>query len=388
MNSSSPILINDLIMEILSRLPSKSVARFRCVSKPWASMLSSPYFKNLFSIRSSAKPRLLFAIENNGWNFFSLAMLENPYDQESNLVAAAEFHVNISPDIEPCDFIRHCSCAYASGLFYIHYCGFQGRPLIFNPVTGRYAILPYICREADSFFGFDPVDKQYKALFMDFSFSPSTNKSLTFGDGDIKYSKVTSSLRHDIASGGICINGVVYYFGDTTDCINDDHVVTPELVIVCFDVRSEKITFIEFEKIGELIDYKGKLALIYWGDDYAIKELHMWVLDDVEKKEWSKYAYTLTTDDKCFCRYVVGATASGDIVFSTKWCGPKELFYVYYFSPERNRLQRVEIKGFGEAASDNGFTVRTFVNHVEDLDVNDLKLLKSFHSPVPKLKYA
>ncbi|XP_019085401.1 PREDICTED: F-box protein At2g15640-like [Camelina sativa] len=321
MTSSSPISINDdLILEILSRLPSKSIARFRCLSKQWASMLSRK--------------------------------------------------------------------RYASGLFYLHGCGSQRRPLISNPITGRYAILPYLYsyRNLYVFFGFDPIDMQYKALRMAYPWDPNRHKTLTFGDGDMKWRKVKGSLRHEIKSEGICINGVLYYLGYTPNCFNDDHVVTSAWIIVCFDLRSEKITCIDVNRFGKLINYKGKLALIYLGkDSAAINELHMWVLDDVEKHEWSKHAYTLT-HDKLFRRHfrIAGATTWGEIVFSMHKYTPNKPFYVFYFNPEKNTLKRVEIKGFGEYSC----TVFTFVNHVEDLDVNDLKLLKSTHPPLTEPNYA
>ncbi|EFH60174.1 hypothetical protein ARALYDRAFT_899792 [Arabidopsis lyrata subsp. lyrata] len=280
----------------------------------------------------------------------------------------------------------------------------EARPVICNPITGRYAILPnrYTYRKAYSFFGFDPNDKQYKVLSMVYPSGPGDSKILTFGDGDLTWRKIKCPLRydrHDIKSEGICINGVLYYLGSPNDEISD-------YVIVCFDVRSEKFTFIDVERFCRLINYKGKLAVIYWEDDVdihelyyqegidvdkyveenleadAINELRLWILEDVEKQEWSKYAYTWT-DDKFFRRLVSigGVTASGEIVFSMRKYTTKQPFYVFYFNLERNTLQRVEIKGFGEAFKEN-CRVCTFVNHAEDLNVNDLKQLKSVHPPL------
>jgi len=160
-----------------------------------------------------------------------------------------------------------------------------------------------------------------------------------------------------------------------------------------------------------LINYKGKLAVIYWEDDVDIQELYykkgidveeyvennvnadatnelcVWILADVEKQEWSKHAYTWT-DEKFFRRLVsiAGVTASGEIVFSMRKCNPKQPFYVFYFNPERNSLQRVEIQGFGEAVT-KSCDVCTFVNHVEDLNVYDLKQLKSVHPPLVEPEY-
>ncbi|EFH53103.1 hypothetical protein ARALYDRAFT_346781 [Arabidopsis lyrata subsp. lyrata] len=201
----------------------------------------------------------------------------------------------------------------------------------------------------------------------------------------------------------MCINGVLYFLAERAE-------ISFDYVIVCFDVRSETFTFIDVERFCRLINYKGKLAVIYWEDDVdiyeicyygkdldeyleenldadATNELRVWVLEDVEKQKWSKYAYTWT-DDTFFRRHlsIAGATASGEIVFSMRKYTPKQPFYVFYFNPEKNTLQRVEIQGFGEAFKKT-CSVCTFVNHVEDLDVNDLKQLKSVHPPLVQPEY-
>ncbi|CAL9223127.1 unnamed protein product, partial [Arabidopsis halleri] len=253
------------------------------------------------------------------------------------------------------DDIKYFSIGYASGLIYLYGNRGQARPVICNPITGRYAILPdrYTYRKAYSFFGFDPIDKQYKAFE------------------------------------GICINGVLYYLGDAYGWDNP-HDVPPGNVIVCFDLRSENVTYIRVESSCQLINYKGKLAVTYWEKDFdsnTINEFHVWVLEDGEKHEWSKYAYTLS-DDKFFRSQVsvAGMTASGEIVFSMRKYTSKQPFYVFYFNPERNNLRRVEIQGFGEAFKKT-CSVCTFVNHVEDLNVNDLKQLKSVHPPLVQPEY-
>ncbi|XP_013614319.1 PREDICTED: F-box protein DOR-like [Brassica oleracea var. oleracea] len=52
----------ELTIEIFSRLPLKSIARCRCVSKHWASILLRPDFTDLFFTKSLARPKLLFAL--------------------------------------------------------------------------------------------------------------------------------------------------------------------------------------------------------------------------------------------------------------------------------------------------------------------------------------
>ncbi|CAN8290539.1 unnamed protein product [Cochlearia groenlandica] len=114
----------------------------------------------------------------------------------------------------------------------------------------------------------------------------------------------------------------------------------------------------------------------------ALIEFSVSVLEDVEKHEWSKHVYTLPRDDKLGdCPYVsiVGMSSSGEIVFCKDYTSKP--YYVFYFNPERNTLQCVEIQGFGEYYESNErHKVDIFVdNNVEDLGVNDAKYFKSSH---------
>ncbi|KAG7594338.1 F-box associated domain type 3 [Arabidopsis thaliana x Arabidopsis arenosa] len=368
----------ELILEILSRLPAKSIARFHCVSKQWSSMLSLPYFTELFLTRTSAQPRLLFAIEKKGsWSFFSLPQ---QYEKSSSsLVLAAEFHMKFPPDNMQINIRSNhwFPCVYASGLIFFYGMlikekGHYGVPVICNPITRRYAVLPYLqtYQMPYTFFGFDPIDKQFKVLLMDYPFGLDHHKILTLGTGDMSWRRIKCSLKHQIMSKGICINGVLYYLGETS---------ANNPFIVCFDIRSEKFKFIHRESSCQLINYKGKLGVIY--RDYFANDaiaLRVWILEDVEKQEWSKYAYS-SRDDKFLAHLdsIVGVTATGEIVLSMADYKFKQPFYVCYFNPERNTFQRVYIQGFGEYQRRNHSRVYVFANHVEDLNVNDSNLLKS-----------
>ncbi|KAF8034330.1 hypothetical protein BT93_C0584 [Corymbia citriodora subsp. variegata] len=50
--SLSGILPTDVMLKILACLPARSLVRFRCVSKPWRSLLSDPFFVTMWMSRS------------------------------------------------------------------------------------------------------------------------------------------------------------------------------------------------------------------------------------------------------------------------------------------------------------------------------------------------
>ncbi|CAA7013850.1 unnamed protein product [Microthlaspi erraticum] len=78
---------SDILIDIFSRVPAKSIARFRCVSKLWRSIPSLPGFIELFHTKSLARTRLLFAVKVDKELFlFSSPQPHNPVLESSTLV--------------------------------------------------------------------------------------------------------------------------------------------------------------------------------------------------------------------------------------------------------------------------------------------------------------
>ncbi|EFH56846.1 hypothetical protein ARALYDRAFT_900981 [Arabidopsis lyrata subsp. lyrata] len=234
--------------------------------------------------------------------------------------------------------------------------------------------------QAGNFLGFDPVDKQFKVFSMSYAYDD--HHILTLGTGKMSWRKIQCALTHNRCGEGVCFNGVVFYLAKKAD--------DGSYVIVCFDIRSEKFMFIEAKHFcdtsnAHLINYKGKLggiSLKYACDGGFPLELSMWVLEDVEKHEWSKYVYTLRAENKVVKvknnLSVVGTTARGEIVLSKNKSNiiidTIKPFYVFYFNPEKNTLLSVEIQDFGERHEwFMGHKVYAFVDHVEDLKFNIMK---------------
>ncbi|KAJ4896144.1 F-box and associated interaction domains-containing protein [Raphanus sativus] len=382
----NPFFTTDITTDIFARLPAKSAAKCRTLSKQWSSILSTPDFAERFLTHSSTRPRLLFAVERDGhWTFFI-----SPQPQPSHSpVVTAEFHTKFAGDVS------QYLCSYASGLILFPDMWVPGKsddtnPVVCNPVTGKYATLPYltIYRKSRAFLGFDPVGKQFKVMSEEYPFCSQRNhhQVLSLGEGGEELSwRVKDGPQYShCLSEAIQIDGVLYYLADNFD--------DSTRVVVRFDVRSEEFEFIEADCFAgqeavNLINYKGKLAGVNWkyvkGDDddeKIVLELSLWVLEDVvEMKEWVKSVYVLS-EEKIVrrCNFsVAGMTEGGEIVLAMDYTA--KVYHVFFFDLEKNALRSVQVQGFGdklEAIGTRG-RVRVFVDYVEDLSVYDEKQLKS-----------
>ncbi|XP_013639684.1 PREDICTED: putative F-box protein At1g46984 [Brassica oleracea var. oleracea] len=357
----------DLIIEILQRLPAKTIAKLRCVSKQWGSLLSNPDFTKSFLTCSSTRPRLLFTFEFGGkWHFFSSPQPRNVDEQ----IVIADYHMGFSGD-----WYKEI-CQSANGFIYLYDKQMfkekiERVPVICNPSTGQKVHLPIVIAKNNdlrSFLGYDPIENQLKVLCMAVAkYNQQTNsrehKVLTLGKGKPSWRNIECLFPHFPKNykNGICINGILYYIARSN--LNT--------VIACFDVKYEKFRFIQIDEESSiltwfltLINYKGKLAALVF--DQSLHD-QLWVLDDPENEKWSKHIFHLPTAAFVVIRSI-WATDSGEIVWApSRWTYP---FYVFYYNMERQSVRRFEIKGIEEKALMGHYrpeAIFTFTNHVENV---------------------
>ncbi|XP_019082540.1 PREDICTED: F-box protein DOR-like [Camelina sativa] len=374
----------DLIIDIFLRLPVKSIARCRCVSKLWEKSLRLPYFTELYLTRSSAHPRLLFVCEiYNELLSFSTPQTQNLCESSSSSVAPSYHHMKF-PLYSCYGIISPINgLVFTSGRQIL-----KGRKIsklvsvICNPSTGESLTLPKPQTRKKisirSYFGYDPIEKQFKVLSMTRSGDGSykEHQVLTLGTENPTWRMIDCGITHRLSSFDdvICINGLMYF-------LDSDHM------IVCFDVRSEKFSFIKtsFDRSSRtvMINYNGKLAslmsegCIYNSgrgrrfDNYITgtsTSLEMWVLEDAGKHEWSKHIYELPPLWKNVLEKhtFVGVAGTNELVLSP--CYASHPFYVFYYNFETKTIRRVEIEGsFKELTSNRFFEVSILLGHVEDV---------------------
>ncbi|CAF1711191.1 unnamed protein product [Brassica oleracea var. botrytis] len=143
--------------------------------------------------------------------------------------------------------------------------------------------------------GYDPIGKQFKVLCLSMNNSPYSSPNrliLTLECGKRLWRRLEPEFNFMENSGGvvgddICINGVLYFEGR----------LEGYFVIVCFDVRSEKFSFINKDMLampfgfsGFLFNYKGKLGL----HRPVGRKLVLLYLEDAGNHKWSKHSYVLS----------------------------------------------------------------------------------------------
>uniref|UniRef100_A0A1J3G321 F-box protein n=1 Tax=Noccaea caerulescens TaxID=107243 RepID=A0A1J3G321_NOCCA len=341
----------DVVMDIFARVPARTVASCRSVSKQWRSMIGRPEFKELFLAVSWTRPRLLlFTFQSDGKIFnFSLPQPQNP-DDESSLVATRPTRYHVHHNHSPTDYSDRF-CSPVGGFICRRDRDDEGASMtsvICNPVTGESVSLPKVESingvETIPLLGYDPIDKQFKVLCIEADGDSNTHHIVTLENGNHLW-RAIECKPHFPKSKGICIDGVLYYTAG----------VIPRLwvkMIVCFDISSEKFSFISIDdetmnSSSTLINYKGKLGALQLTYPPP-RRLEFWVLEDAVKRKWSKNIYTFPSFRQTFVDrtrpVIVGMTGKGEVVLSSPMLS--DPFYIYYYKLEGNRFTRVRIQGF------------------------------------------
>ncbi|CAH8386761.1 unnamed protein product [Eruca vesicaria subsp. sativa] len=336
----------NLVKEIIKRLPVKSVARFLLVSKSWANLITGQDFIRSFPTRScSSQPRVLVSIIGRTTSckrqyccFFSSSSTSTTF------LSRVE-----CPHEDPENFFYHPH--YANGLIRLG-CGTQ--KIICNPSTGKPITLPRvesIKRVSKSLFGYDPVNDAYKILCMTKNRvmkcnSPSYEyqyQVLTLGAEQSSWRKIECSIPHRYCSNAyVCIDGVVYYVGSTINRTGSDWG------LMKFDLRYEKFDRLtslssDMARLGDdcvLINYKGKVAI---AANARGNTFNVWVIDqDADPKHgWLKKSFCTESWKSSSKLFIYGSTRTGEFVLAPRFYSDD--FNVMLYNPNTDGLRKIKV---------------------------------------------
>ncbi|XP_010480574.1 PREDICTED: F-box protein At1g30790-like [Camelina sativa] len=334
----------DLEVEILSRLPTKSMMKARCVSKIWSSIIRSQRFVDSYYTLSLTRSRFIVTLCNGDVyakrDVERLLIFSSSFEEEKSSSLVATLDMTIPSVVLNYNF----KCPSIHG--FLGCCSSRFQFIVCNPTTRQVITLPIKGIRAS--LGYDPVGRQFKALnlvtrhelFPDFL----VHEVITFGGrGEVSRKKVTTAPYYPVAD-GLYINGYIYYAAWAP-------MLRMDPVIVCFDVRYEKISFInaprdvvfwEFESI--LIDYRGKLASISIYPYAPFQSFGLWILEDAMKHDWSKQTFELP-----FPLVDVtspGTNKAGEIIFTPKYLlNHGQPFFIFYYNVEKKNIRSVRLHG-------------------------------------------
>ncbi|CAA7031688.1 unnamed protein product [Microthlaspi erraticum] len=327
-------------VEILLRMPLKTLAKAICVSKKWASTIRSKHFKDLYLLQSAKRPRALFVYFAIG----SDALLRSVYQEEKPLFSSGQQQMLVSIDREADYVFSHP----VRGLVCLQW---GAKTVICNPGARKILTLPEIQKRtvADwgtaAYLGYDEVTDVYKVLCMRVQEAKECQVFTVGSGGDESWRWIICKHPHTPLTNAICKGGVLYYGAWYRD---EKHF------IVSFNVTSEEFNVIDLpegiktDAYSNMVNYNGEIALVN-------ETAGNWRTNRIEVHHWEEES----AGDLTFC--FRGTVGTGELVFTPDY-EPQGPFFVLYYDTVTKKLTRVEIQG---VAGTGDHMVRTFLDHVD-----------------------
>ncbi|KDP25256.1 hypothetical protein JCGZ_20412 [Jatropha curcas] len=362
-SSKSPIP-PEAIFGIFTRLPVKSLVRFRCVDKLCSSIITNPSFVIAHEPYPHPKQGLLIICTTK----LQLAQTFFIADQNGGTATCC---LTVPPRLS-----RYTTQS-TNGIVCMD---FGICATVCNPSTRQAITLPYICSKSSlsasstyfcvNFMGFDPSNKQYKVLNSWRHYRKPSTEYRVFTLGTKEWRPLQSGPPFYAQRESICIDGVIF-FRSWVSLRTDEGVA----VLIAFDVQKETFRVIHLPRgaptdveTSYLIRLAGRLVIVDClldDDDYCL-----WLLEDYQNEIWTKHyiifpSYLKKTETGQ--NFIVAGSLDTEEIIMAPQCLSTP-FYVYYFDLARSKIRRVKILGLPEYDSfDLSSNLVSITNYVENI---------------------
>ncbi|KAF3639946.1 F-box protein like [Capsicum chacoense] len=288
---------DDLLREILSRLPGTSLLRFRCVCRHWRLIISSPDLRQLQSCRSTCISTGLFLFRKSNRRYH----LDHHVNFSFSGVAKNRVPCNIRTFIESFRSVEPIH--YCNGLLCLKLCLDNDEVFycVYNHCTNRYTNIPK--PDID-----DDHDDEIVAMNLAFDPSKSSNYKIVCVVkgrlGLLRFLTFCAESTWKESGQEVRVRGEYsYYFGKGVFSNGAIHLVSKSEPFLCFDVDNECLKVMPSTSIHE---GHNRRKIKYFGESngklHLIEEnvLRPTLLNVFElEKDYSKWfvKYVVDVDD-------------------------------------------------------------------------------------------
>ncbi|XP_045831529.1 F-box protein At1g52495-like [Trifolium pratense] len=218
-----------LIYDILSRLPTKSIIRFMCVSQTWNSLIQDPYFTRL---RRQNIDNLIFLVVCHKFDWSERINKFQPgifvgniptHEDQGSLELNNSTHILTMPKIPSFDvhYVNGLICSYSrlylydpDNVIHIHICNPTTRQVVALPRDNNLDFYPKFLLRTN--FGYDHLGDNYKVLNVIFTETDLFQELRILTVGDNVWRNVGHAIPFDLMSNivkriGTCVNGAIHW---------------------------------------------------------------------------------------------------------------------------------------------------------------------------------
>uniref|UniRef100_M1B063 Ubiquitin-protein ligase n=1 Tax=Solanum tuberosum TaxID=4113 RepID=M1B063_SOLTU len=286
-------LPNEIIFEILLRLPVKSIIKFKSVSKSWLSLLSSPRFINThlnFSKNNhkNVPQKLLLLTPNQNLSKKQYTL----FSSISETIVRVDLDYPVKSPSCVTQFIGSCDGLICFSV--------ENSLILWNPSTRKWKKIPkesifmnqdYYCTYG---FGYDEFNDDYKLILV------YSSKIKNIGYNEVKvYSLKTNSWKrikgfvngYVYSNSGVLMNGIIHWDSRPHRDFNGN-----DSKIVYFNLVSEKLGKLDLPSYDENEDVvwdlmSSKESLFGFCHSESQGAVDIWVMKEYGIKEsWIKFA--------------------------------------------------------------------------------------------------
>lgn len=288
----------ELVTEILIRLPVKTLVICKSVCKTWLSTISNPYFTKSQLHRAIRNPTVL-SITKPGQESVQAELKE-----QLVLDKPDSYFIRINSHVMPRLFSHTRFVNSYDGIICLDSIPWRASGVyLWNPSIGQYKELPLIRLGSFSYskegFGYDSISDDYKVVRILYQmpadhfvivhvYSNNANSWREFKNPILK--KLEYNDRHSIV-----VNGVLYLG-------NEDELITFDLHLEVLGLVSLP-SFDKEERRSDVMDFQGSVAVFFRSKPDIID---LWTLDGLSMSSWTK-KFSIYTDLNIRLHFYLGA---------------------------------------------------------------------------------